>query len=242
MTAAAPDSTAGPTGGQTRRRLNPDSLEPAKTLALRWVAPRLAGRGRAGHVALTFDDGPDPASTPAFLELLDRLGWRATFFMLGTMAEKHPSLAAEVLAAGHEIGSHSYTHASQYLGRPSVVRSDVRRGAEAVGEVTGQAPAWFRPPYGSVSVAGTRAAAAVGMRTVIWTACGQDWRADSTADTVMHRLRRTFTSGATVLLHDSDCVAAPLAWKSTLGALPRLAELAAERGLQVGPLGDHGLR
>ena len=63
------------------------------------LTPDLVGLGRQGHVALTFDDGPDPASTPEFLGALDTLGWHATFFMLGEMVRKAPSLAAEVAAA-----------------------------------------------------------------------------------------------------------------------------------------------
>ncbi|MCJ7672922.1 MAG: polysaccharide deacetylase family protein, partial [Acidimicrobiia bacterium] len=65
--------------------------------------PALVGRGRPEHVALTFDDGPDSASTPAFLEVLDGLGWKATFFLLGTRAREAPGLTADVAAAGHEI-------------------------------------------------------------------------------------------------------------------------------------------
>src|SRR5262249_33711165 len=67
------------------------------------LTPALAGMGREGHVALTFDDGPDPASTPRILEALDGLGWTATFFMLGEMVRRAPSLAGEVAAAGHEV-------------------------------------------------------------------------------------------------------------------------------------------
>ena len=71
------------------------------------------GSGVPGHVALTFDDGPDPASTPKFLEALDDLGWHATFFMLGDMARRSPGLAAEVAAAGHEVAVHGDRHRSQ---------------------------------------------------------------------------------------------------------------------------------
>src|SRR5206468_12757460 len=70
------------------------------------LTPRLVGVGRADHVALTFDDGPDPLSTPQFLEALEALGWHATFFMLGTMVRRAPGLAAEVAAGGHEIAVH----------------------------------------------------------------------------------------------------------------------------------------
>src|SRR5438067_13020406 len=88
----------------------------------RRLFPRLAGLGRPDHVALTFDDGPDPASTPLFLDELDRLGLRATFFMLGVNADVHRSVAAEVAAAGHEVAAHRYHHRSQLFSRPRRVR------------------------------------------------------------------------------------------------------------------------
>src|SRR5690242_3354222 len=72
--------------------------------------PRLAGQGQPGHVALTFDDGPDPAWTPAFLEVLATRQVRATFFMLGSMVARDPGLAAEVAAAGHEVAVHGWAH------------------------------------------------------------------------------------------------------------------------------------
>src|SRR5438477_10429247 len=78
----------------------------------RVLLPRLAGTGRPDHVALTFDDGPDRNSTPAFLAALDRLGWRATFFMLGDMGDRDPGLALELAAAGHAISLHGYERVS----------------------------------------------------------------------------------------------------------------------------------
>ena len=81
--------------------------------------PRLNGDGRPDHVALTFDDGPDPASTPAFLDLLDELGVRATFFVLGSMVERAPALARELAGRGHEVGVHGWDHRSLALRGPS---------------------------------------------------------------------------------------------------------------------------
>ena len=98
-------------------------------VALSWlgrhVSPGLAGVGAPGHVALTFDDGPDPASTPAFLAALDDLGWHATFFMLGDMARRAPGLAAEVAAAGHEVAVHGDRHRSQLRLSPRTVADDI---------------------------------------------------------------------------------------------------------------------
>ena len=213
------------------------AVDPLRRRAL----PRLAGKGRPGHVALTFDDGPDPASTPAFLEALDRLGWRATFFMLGDMATRHPGVAADVAAAGHEIALHGLEHTSHLRRPPARVADDLRRGRDAVTAATGQAPVWFRPPYGLLSTGTCLAARRLGLRTVLWTAWGRDWTAEATPGSVAAEVARGLGPGGTVLLHDSDCTSAPGAWRSALGALPRLADLFAAHHLSVGPLADHGV-
>ena len=203
--------------------------------------PRLAGIGAADHVALTFDDGPDPASTPRFLEALDRLGWRATFFMLGSMVEQAPSLAAEVGAAGHEVAVHGYDHRSEMFRAPGAVADDLARAVDRVSDASSQPVHWFRPPYGTLSAGGVAAARRLGMRPVLWSAWGRDWRAEATAETVVDDVLKGLGPGATVLLHDSDCTSAPGAWRSALGALDRLADEFASRSLAVGPLADHGL-
>jgi peptidoglycan/xylan/chitin deacetylase (PgdA/CDA1 family) len=204
--------------------------------------PRLAGGGRADHVALTFDDGPDRASTPAFLEALDGLGWRATFFMLGCMVERDRGLAGEVAAAGHEVALHGYHHVSHLRRAPGPVGDDLRRGFDVVADATGHAPVWFRPPYGHLSGGTCRTARRLGLRTVLWTAWGRDWTATATPASVVGQVARTLGPGGTVLLHDSDCTSAPRSWRSALGALPGLRDLCAARGLAVGPLADHDAR
>jgi len=204
--------------------------------------PGLAGVGAPGHVALTFDDGPDPRSTPAFLEALDRLGWRATFFMLGSMVERAPSLAAEVAAAGHEVAVHGYEHRSQLFRLGKVVADDLDRALDTIATHTGRRPVWFRPPYGTLSAGGLVAARRQKLRTVLWTTWGRDWRPDATPGSVVADVARQLGPGGTVLLHDSDCTSAPESWRSALGALPRLGDLFSSRGLSVGTLGEHGTR
>jgi peptidoglycan/xylan/chitin deacetylase (PgdA/CDA1 family) len=206
-----------------------------------WATPSLAGLGDSGHVALTFDDGPDPSSTPAFLDELDRLGWHATFFALGSMVRRHPELAAEVVARGHEIAVHGDEHCSHLRRAPGWVRDDVARARDTIASTTGAEPVWFRPPYGTLSAGSLRAARALGLRTVLWTAWGRDWRAEATPASVVADIGRGLGPGATVLLHDSDCTSAPDSWRSALGALSGLAEVTAARGLTVGPLSEHGI-
>lgn len=207
----------------------------------RRVTPRLAGQGDPSHIALTFDDGPDPASTPAFLEALDSLGWKATFFMLGSMAEACPSLAAEVAAAGHDVALHGSAHRNHLRATPPWVHSDLAKGLDQVSVASGRRPEWFRPPYGVLSAATVRAADKASLRTVLWGSWGRDWRRRASPSSVLADLSKTLRGGSTVLLHDSDCTSAPQSWRSALGALEGLGELAHSLGLTVGPLSDHGL-
>ncbi len=205
------------------------------------LLPTMHGVGRPGHVALTFDDGPDPRSTPAFLEALAALGWTATFFMLGTMVRRAPGLAAEVAAAGHEIGVHADEHRSHLRQSPRGVLADLSRAVSVVEDATGVGPVWFRPPYGAVSSGTLLAARHLQLQMVLWTSWGKDWRANATPTTVVAELERGLVPGATVVLHDSDCVSAPGAWQTALRSLPLLAERVRERDWKVGPLGDHGV-
>jgi peptidoglycan-N-acetylglucosamine deacetylase len=204
--------------------------------------PALVGRGRPDHVALTFDDGPDPESTPAFLAELDRLGWHATFFMLGSMARRSPSLVGEIAAAGHEVAVHGDEHRNMLRRTPGSAAADVRRARDTLAELSGTEPRWFRPPFGILSYGALRGAKRLGLATVLWTTWGRDWRKEATPETVTADVLRRYVAGGTVLLHDADCESYPGSWRSALGALPRLADVFAERDLAVGPVGEHGIR
>jgi peptidoglycan-N-acetylglucosamine deacetylase len=205
------------------------------------LAPTLSGLGRPGHLALTFDDGPHPAGTPAVLVALDALGWRATFFMLGEQVRAQPSLAAEVAAAGHEIAVHGDTH-RYLLGRsPRATQDDLARAVESVTAATGSHPRWFRPPYGVLSGGVLPVLARLGLQPVLWSAWGREWRAEATPRSVVETLARGVLDGGPALLHDSDVAAAAGCWQTTVRTLPLLAERLSPRGLVVGTLAEHGL-
>ncbi len=209
--------------------------------AVRRGLPGLAGRGAAGHVALTFDDGPDPRSTPRFLDELRRLECGATFFVLGELLERHPELARRIVADGHELAVHGWRHDNALVTRPGRVMSEMKRAADLVSEVTGVRPAWYRPPYGVLSAEALIAARRWRLRPVLWSVWGRDWTESATAASVLATLRPGLRGGANVLLHDSDHTSAPGSWRSALGALPELVAHCRTSGLRVGPLRDHGL-
>lgn len=203
--------------------------------------PRLSGQGHAGHVAVTFDDGPDPATTPAFLDVLAAHKVRATFFMLGSMVARAPQLAAEIAAAGHEVAVHGWHHRYTILRTPRAMRDDLARATGTVAEASGAQPRFYRPPYGVLSTPALVTAGDLGLTPVLWDCWGREWVPGATPDSVYRTLGKDLGPGSCVLLHDSDCTSPPGAAAAALGALPRLLQECSALGLRAGPLAGHGL-
>ncbi|WP_236569817.1 polysaccharide deacetylase family protein [Streptomyces mexicanus] len=203
--------------------------------------PRLAGLGRPDHVALTFDDGPDPRSTPHFLDALDRLGVRATFFVLGASAVRFPELTRDIARRGHELAVHGWTHSRPWLPAPARDLAEIARAARVVRDITGRQPLWYRPPYGILTGGRWAAGRRLGLRPVLWTAWGRDWTADATPATVRATVSVDLRGGGTILLHDSDRASAPGCWRAALGALPALVVGCRDVGWEVGTLAEHAV-
>ena len=180
--------------------------------------PRTLVTGTGG-VALTFDDGPHPEGTPAVLEVLARAGARATFFVIGEQVERRPALVAEAAAAGHLIGLHGYHHRLQPRLSRRGVREDVARGVAAIEDAVGAAPVWHRPPYGIYSPAGLRAARSAGLRPLLWSRWGKDWRKFTTPRRIAGRALAAILPGDVILLHDADFYSARDSYKHTIAAL-----------------------
>jgi peptidoglycan/xylan/chitin deacetylase (PgdA/CDA1 family) len=188
-------------------------------------------RGRGDGVALTFDDGPSPVATPAVLDRLDRLGLRATFFALGSLAARDPDLVAEVVRRGHQVETHGYDHRHHLARSPRWVRRDLRAAEEAMAAV-GVRPRWYRPSYGQATAATLWEARRRGWETVLWSAWGREWATDR-VDEIAARINRRLRPGAIVLLHDNDRFGRPGMWKTGLDALDVVAEELDRRGLRV---------
>ncbi|PSK58370.1 Peptidoglycan-N-acetylglucosamine deacetylase [Micromonospora sp. MH33] len=199
----------------------------------------LHGVGPPDRVALTFDDGPDPESTPRFLEVLAAYRVRATFFLLGAMLHRAPDLGREIVAAGHEVAVHGWRHDNLLLRGPVATVRDLARARSLITAVTGATPRFLRPPYGVLTGAAVLAAGRLKLEPVLWSCWGRDWTRTATADSVYGTVRSGLAGGGTILLHDSSCAAAPGAWRAGLAALPRLLTECRREGWTVGSLGDH---
>jgi len=153
-------------------------------------------------VALTYDDGPEPAETTGLLDVLAERGVRATFFVLSDRAEAHPELVARMLAEGHEVELHGIDHArlTDVPGREAVRR--IRTGKRRLEAVTGRQVRYYRPTYGAVGLAAFAGVRALGMEIVIWSAWGQDWF-DAPAAEVADRAVTALHPGAILLMHDT---------------------------------------
>lgn len=179
-----------------------------RVLARRVLAPA-AGvvrvRTAQNVVALTFDDGPDPVGTPAVLDVLARYEARATFFMNGSAAARHPDLVRRVVEEGHETANHAWSHRSFLLERPPArtrrrwMQQEILATSAAVGE---PATTLFRPPFGHIDAWGCLVARSAGHRTILWHVAAADW-ADTPADDMALAVSGRLCPGAIVLFHDA---------------------------------------
>lgn len=160
-------------------------------------------RGAGRRIALTFDDGPDAQHTPRVLAILAEHGVRGTFFLVGRRAEAAPATVRAIVAGGHEVASHGWSHASLWLCGPKRTFSEVGRAAETIERLAGRAPALFRPPWGMVNAALFPALRRHGQRCVFWSIQPEGLRPVAAGTQVQRVLRRAHP-GAIVDLHDAE--------------------------------------
>ncbi len=201
------------------------------------VVQRGLGSAR-GELGLTFDDGPDPQTTPQILDALKEAGVRATFFTLGKRVEENPQLVARLLSEGHELALHGYRHRHGWLRLPSEAYGDVLAGAKALEKVSGRKPLFFRPPHGAYTWAQMAAAGKLGLKPVHWTLEAHDWHPRYGPPDVLKRVAELATPGDIIVMHD----AGP-GGRTSVKALPQLLAELDSRGFNPKPLAElRGLR
>jgi peptidoglycan/xylan/chitin deacetylase (PgdA/CDA1 family) len=201
------------------------------------VTPLCAWRGGRGgrRVALTFDDGPDPAWTAHVLDILAARGVRATFFLVGERAAREPAIVRAIAGAGHEVGSHGWSHTSLWLCGPRRTESEIARAKHLLGYLAGAPPALFRPPWGMVNAAMFGALRRHRQRCVFWSIQPEGLRPATAAAQVAHVLRRAHP-GAIVDLHDAE--GTPGAPARLCAALPAMIDGLAAAGYGFATVGE----
>jgi peptidoglycan/xylan/chitin deacetylase (PgdA/CDA1 family) len=182
--------------------------------AAMWPASQIFGSAliappRPGELALTFDDGPNPAWTPRLLEVLARREVHATFFLVGRYAQAEPALVWQIVAAGHQIGSHSWSHLNLALASASRIEEQLSRTSQTLEQITGAPVRYFRPPFGARRPETLRIARRLGLIPVLWNAMTSDWKnpsADAIANRLCSKIDRLYRCGyaANIVLHDGN--------------------------------------
>jgi peptidoglycan-N-acetylglucosamine deacetylase len=181
-------------------------------------------------IYLTFDDGPDPDWTPRVLDVLAFHGALATFFLLGQRALSHPDIVRMIVAGGHEIGNHGFSHRHPWRMREKAARQEVRDGSAALEDISGQPVKLFRPPYGRVRGCMRDEAMRCGQSLVLWHRTAIDWGPLGKARGIARRLRRA-QPGEIVLMH--DCAARANHPEELLRVLPEWLRELKDRGLRA---------
>ncbi|MFI9245946.1 polysaccharide deacetylase family protein [Streptomyces sp. NPDC053086] len=190
------------------------------------------GRRDTPQVALTFDDGPDPVYTRRILEILDRYGVRATFFCVGHHVAALPDEVRRIVAAGHEVGNHSWSHPFLPDLTPDQLREQIDRTAEAVARVTGEAPTWFRPPYGALTPEVLATLEGHPTTMTMWDVDSRDWSRPG-PERIAATVLESAGPGSVVLLHEGAGDRG-----QTVRALPSIIEGLLERGLEPVTVGE----
>ncbi len=197
-----------------------------------------ADKAALGEICLTIDDGPDPEVTPAVLDMLEAQQMRAVFFCIAERAVAHPALTREIVARGHSVQNHSYLHRHNFslLGLRGY-GEEISRAQQALFDVTGIWPQFFRAPAGLRNPFLDPVLHRMNLRLVSWTRRGYDTR-ENQPQRVLQRLTHRFAGGDILLLHDGHAARSAQGRPIILEVLPKLAAAARQAGLQWAGLSD----
>jgi|GEM_PF-85125 len=149
-------------------------------------------------VALTFDDGPDPKTTPQILETLKKYDAKATFFMLGSRVEYYPDIAKRIHLEGHELGNHTWTHSNLTKAKPDKIKNEVAKTSAIIEKVTGAQATVFRPPYGAIN---QTVRTHIDLPVILWSVDTLDWKYRSSSH-LLESVKKHTKDGSIILMHD----------------------------------------
>ncbi len=202
---------------------------------------RLPSGERNGRVVLTFDDGPDPETTPALLDLLDQHGAKASFFLIGEKARAHPGLVRDIARRGHSVENHTMRHPILFacLG-PRGTWRELAEAQAVLTSLAGRPPRFVRAPIGLRSPLLDPVLSVLGLQHASWARRGLDTRCGDPAR-VLRRLLRGLRPGDVLLLHDGCSARTPAGKPVVLEVVPALLAALAKCGLQAVPLAPSAL-
>ena len=201
----------------------------AQAVAALQVQNRLlySGNTTLPEIALTFDDGPNPYYTPQVLAILQQYQVHATFFCIGRLVELYPALVQQEYHAGNIIGNHSWWHPDLTLLSPPSIQFQLVHTSQAIQAAIGVRPAFFRPPYGKMSVEVLTQVYHLGLTTIVWNDEARDWQLPG-VNVIIQRIFRLAGNGAIILLHDGGGDRS-----QTVAALPSIIEGLRQSGFQL---------
>jgi peptidoglycan/xylan/chitin deacetylase (PgdA/CDA1 family) len=164
------------------------------------------------YIAMTFDDGPSSENTPRLLEMLKQRNIKATFFLIGENAAANPDLVRRILAEGHEIGNHSWTHPQLSKLSDDRVTTEITKTQDAIKDASGYTPTLLRPPYGAITARQREwIENQFGLNIILWSVDPLDWKRPG-ASVITQRILSQVRPGAIILSHDIH--------KQTIDAMP----------------------
>ncbi|HEY7123388.1 MAG TPA: polysaccharide deacetylase family protein [Ktedonobacterales bacterium] len=187
-------------------------------------SPISHGNPHLPEIALTFDDGPSSGYTTQVLSVLRKYGVHATFFMLGEWVQRYPTLAQAVLADGHAVENHSWSHPNLTSLSTSAIQQQLANTSNVIQQTIGVAPAFFRPPYGSYNSRVLSVAGSLHLTPVLWDIDPRDWSRPGTS-AIVNNVLSHLHNGAIILMHDGGGDRS-----QTVQALPTIIQQARARG------------
>ncbi|GAB6100619.1 hypothetical protein JCM16358_24980 [Halanaerocella petrolearia] len=194
-------------------------------------AKKMYRRGpKVKKIALTFDDGPDTKYTPRILEILKKYNVKATFFLLGKLAEKHPEVVRKIKADGHIIANHSWSHANLTKLSKAELSQELNDTSKALERITNYKTILLRPPYGAVSDKLLDRLKGTDYEIIHWSVDSLDWKS-KTKEEILNRVLPKIHDGANILFHSAGGPTQDLS--PTVKALPVIIETLRERGYKL---------